>query len=234
MLRYQPELPKLKFAHRLTYNLKANWKNVVDNFLECYHCPLAHPAFVEMIAIKQYRTKTYGIYSSHISPPGRADNSAFTYAEIEGRPNNFSAWWLYPGAAFAAFPGDPNITLLHIMPTGPNGGEHFDFFSCRSAGGLRTGCDRYTDQVLQLKTSAWWRAAGPYSKGYQGGRCVVDEDCTDTSEHGLHIPRAGARRSALRWSERSFGREACGLDATADQFDLSCCICPPYRTQHQQ
>eukprot|EP01036_Dinobryon_divergens_P006873 gene6873-9134_t len=35
---YCSDVPALKFAHRLTYEIKANWKNVVDNFLECYHC----------------------------------------------------------------------------------------------------------------------------------------------------------------------------------------------------
>ncbi len=65
----------MKLAKRLTYELKANWKNVVDNFLECYHCTPAHPAFVDLVDIKNYRTITHGIYSSHISPPGRADNT---------------------------------------------------------------------------------------------------------------------------------------------------------------
>ena len=109
-----------------------------------------------MITIKQYRTKTYGIYSSHISPPGRADNSAFTYTEVEGRPNNFSAWWLYPSVTFAAFPGDPNITVLHIMPTGPETvAEHFDFFFMSET---LAPCEQdaidYVDKVLQRAATA--------------------------------------------------------------------------------
>jgi carnitine monooxygenase subunit len=190
MLRYQPELPQLKFCHRLTYNLKANWKNVVDNFLECYHCPPAHPAFVEMITIKQYRTKTYGIYSSHISPPGRADNSAFHYTEAEGKPNNFSAWWLYPSVTFAAFPGDPNITVLHIMPTGPETvAEHFDFFfMSETLSDYERDAIKYVDSVLQPEDIGLVESVqrGLHSKGYQGGRYVVDAGRTDISEHGLH------------------------------------------------
>ena len=39
---WAPDVERLTFAHRLTYDIRANWKNVVDNFLECYHCPVAH------------------------------------------------------------------------------------------------------------------------------------------------------------------------------------------------
>ena len=28
---------------RRTYEIAANWKVVMDNYLECYHCPVAHP-----------------------------------------------------------------------------------------------------------------------------------------------------------------------------------------------
>ena len=39
---YAPDLATLTHAHTLTYEVNANWKAVVDNFLECYHCPVAH------------------------------------------------------------------------------------------------------------------------------------------------------------------------------------------------
>lgn len=34
---WAPDVDQLTFGHRLTYDIKSNWKNVVDNFLECYH-----------------------------------------------------------------------------------------------------------------------------------------------------------------------------------------------------
>jgi len=43
---FAPDLAQLTHAHQLQYRLKANWKCVVDNFLECYHCPVAHKDFV--------------------------------------------------------------------------------------------------------------------------------------------------------------------------------------------
>jgi len=34
-----------KIAHQQSYPTDANWKLVVENFLECYHCASAHPEF---------------------------------------------------------------------------------------------------------------------------------------------------------------------------------------------
>jgi Rieske 2Fe-2S family protein len=36
-------IPRLKSAHRIEYDVKANWKLIVENYNECYHCPLIHP-----------------------------------------------------------------------------------------------------------------------------------------------------------------------------------------------
>ena len=35
----------LAFHHRVDWEVAANWKIVVENFLECYHCAVAHPGF---------------------------------------------------------------------------------------------------------------------------------------------------------------------------------------------
>ena len=37
------ELPNLEVAHRVTYDIRANWKLVFQNYSECYHCPSLHP-----------------------------------------------------------------------------------------------------------------------------------------------------------------------------------------------
>ena len=38
------DLPKLQVAHRIVYDIAANWKLVFQNYSECYHCPALHPA----------------------------------------------------------------------------------------------------------------------------------------------------------------------------------------------
>jgi Rieske 2Fe-2S family protein len=36
-------LPRLRSAQRIEYDVRANWKLVFQNYSECYHCPLVHP-----------------------------------------------------------------------------------------------------------------------------------------------------------------------------------------------
>ena len=37
-------LPLLRSAKRIEYDVSANWKLIFENYSECYHCPLVHPA----------------------------------------------------------------------------------------------------------------------------------------------------------------------------------------------
>ncbi len=41
-------LAEARIAHSHAYPTRANWKLVVENFLECYHCQPAHPEFCSM------------------------------------------------------------------------------------------------------------------------------------------------------------------------------------------
>jgi Rieske 2Fe-2S family protein len=34
----------LRLGHRITYDVKANWKLIIQNYNECLHCPNLHPA----------------------------------------------------------------------------------------------------------------------------------------------------------------------------------------------
>jgi phenylpropionate dioxygenase-like ring-hydroxylating dioxygenase large terminal subunit len=36
-------LPLLRSARRIEYDVRANWKLIFENYSECYHCPLVHP-----------------------------------------------------------------------------------------------------------------------------------------------------------------------------------------------
>lgn len=40
---------ELRLARRITYDVAANWKIVVENYNECLHCPTIHPELVQVI-----------------------------------------------------------------------------------------------------------------------------------------------------------------------------------------
>ena len=39
----------LDVGHRVVYDVAANWKLIVENFMECYHCATIHPELVEVL-----------------------------------------------------------------------------------------------------------------------------------------------------------------------------------------
>jgi Rieske 2Fe-2S family protein len=42
-----------KVAHRQMYQVAANWKLTVENYVECYHCAPAHPEYARTHALEQ-------------------------------------------------------------------------------------------------------------------------------------------------------------------------------------
>jgi Rieske 2Fe-2S family protein len=44
-------LGELRLARRITYDVRANWKIVVENYNECLHCPQIHPELVQVIPL---------------------------------------------------------------------------------------------------------------------------------------------------------------------------------------
>jgi glycine betaine catabolism A len=43
--KFRPwQMAELRLGHRIVYDVKANWKLVIQNYNECLHCPNLHPA----------------------------------------------------------------------------------------------------------------------------------------------------------------------------------------------
>ncbi len=43
----------LRAAKRITYDVRANWKLIFQNYSECYHCPLVHPGLAKLTPYDQ-------------------------------------------------------------------------------------------------------------------------------------------------------------------------------------
>jgi len=42
-------IDRLDVGRRITYDVRANWKLIVENFMECYHCATIHPELTEVL-----------------------------------------------------------------------------------------------------------------------------------------------------------------------------------------
>ncbi|AHH96539.1 aromatic ring-hydroxylating dioxygenase subunit alpha [Kutzneria viridogrisea] len=43
------EIDQLQVGRRITYEVAANWKLIIENFMECYHCATIHPELTEVL-----------------------------------------------------------------------------------------------------------------------------------------------------------------------------------------
>ena len=58
----------------------ANWKVVVDNYLECYHCATAHPALADLMVMASFEHVVHEHWSRQVSRESRNANSAYAFS----------------------------------------------------------------------------------------------------------------------------------------------------------
>ncbi len=58
----------LQSVERRDYVIDCNWKVYVDNYLEGYHIPIAHPGLMREIDYAHYRTDTFRYHSQQFAP----------------------------------------------------------------------------------------------------------------------------------------------------------------------
>jgi choline monooxygenase len=113
-------IDSLKFRERREYAIQANWKVVVENFLECYHCSVSHPGFAELIDLERYQVISYDRCSVQRGPlkvSGRAKhNDAF--ASGAGREGIYTYVW--PNFMLNVYPGGGNVSTNLIRPIDEN------------------------------------------------------------------------------------------------------------------
>lgn len=185
---WAPDIDQLTFGHRLTYDIKSNWKNIVDNFLECYHCPTAHKDFCSLVDMDTYKVTTHGIYSSHMADAGKGNNSAYDVSNATVRTH--AVWWLWPNTCLMRYPGRSSMIVLNIIPAGPDRTlETYDFYlETPEADDTETEAIRYLDEVLQVEDIGLVESVqrGMNTPAFEQGRIVNDPDGSGKSEHAVH------------------------------------------------
>ena len=185
---WAPDIDKLTFGHRLSYDIRSNWKNVVDNFLECYHCPTAHKDFCDLVDMDTYKVTTHGIYSSHMAEAGKGTNSAYDVSNATVRTH--AVWWLWPTTCLMRYPGRSSMIVLNVIPMGPDRTlETYDFFlETPDPDPMELDAMRYLDEVLQVEDIGLVESVqrGMTTPAFTQGRIVHDPDGSGKSEHAVH------------------------------------------------
>ena len=169
--------------------IRCNWKVAIDNYLECYHCKSAHPAFANLVDLGSYRSKISGIHSSHIGERVNPKNKAYAFSP-DDPVQRVAFWYLWPFTVFNVYPGRPILSVGAYAPTGSETtAVQFSRYALSKTLDERDLARiSYFDNVLGPEDFPICESVqrGLHARCYTQGRFIVDRDRTEISEHALH------------------------------------------------
>ena len=101
---------------RRDYYINCNWKVYVDNYLEGYHLPIAHPGLFKELDYDQYRVDTFRYYSSQYAPIRPAK-----LGDVQGRDRRYVRtesesealyYWIFPNTMLNIYPDNMSINII--------------------------------------------------------------------------------------------------------------------------
>jgi choline monooxygenase len=109
-------IENMRAFERRDYVIECNWKVYVDNYLEGYHLPIAHPGLFRELDYDQYRVDVARYYSSQYAPiraakagdvQGRDRRYVRTEAEAEAL-----YYWIFPNVMLNIYPDNLSINII--------------------------------------------------------------------------------------------------------------------------
>jgi choline monooxygenase len=122
------DVDALRYLQRAESDLAANWKICAENFLECYHCAVAHPGFSAVVDVSPdaYLLETSNRRMSQGGPPRPVPRGGY---DLTGEVERGQFHLLFPGTVVNVMPGRPNLSIGPILPLGPERTYRFlDYF----------------------------------------------------------------------------------------------------------
>ncbi len=175
---------RLHFSYRRDYMVECNWKVYIDNYLEGYHLPAAHPGLMRELDYAQYRVDTFRYYSKHIAPI-RAASAAVEQRRYDFADSSQSAlyYWLFPNFMLNIYPD--NLSSNIILPMGPD--KTLTIFEWFSYGGeVAQATIDFSDEIQQEDVNVCELVQkGLHSRHYHQGRFSVKRENGVHHFHGL-------------------------------------------------
>jgi phenylpropionate dioxygenase-like ring-hydroxylating dioxygenase large terminal subunit len=122
------DIGALRFLERSESEVQANWKLCAENFLECYHCPVAHAGFSAVIDVSPaaYLLEPGRRRLSQSGPPRPEPRGSY---DPTGEVERGQFHLLFPTTVVNVMPGRANLSIGPMLPLSPTKTYRFlDYF----------------------------------------------------------------------------------------------------------
>ena len=113
------EIDRLRFHSRAESDEYAcNWKVCAENFLECYHCAVAHPSLAKTLDVSQeaYVLEHEGTLLSQFGPPRERESVGVRLQPGTDTVSRGQFHFLFPSTVVNVMPGRQNLSIGPIVP----------------------------------------------------------------------------------------------------------------------
>ena len=187
-LSFDPRPERLVRAYRKEIDVRANWKVVIENYDECYHCPISHPSLSNAaLDMPSYRIRVHEAY--HVQTSGNCgERQGYAFSTDGPRGEDFASWLIWPNTVFEYYPGSL-LTVFLNKPLGPERTlQVIEWYRPQAEPSPTEQAvidfvDVVREEDIPIVESV---QRGLHSRGYRQGRFVVDEEGTGMSEHAVH------------------------------------------------
>jgi choline monooxygenase len=126
-------LDSLVFHSRVEWSSDVDWKNALENYLECYHCPTAHPGLAKVVDVSPdaYDVVERPLSTSQFAEvrPGVREGTAPVSYRPAADIASSQYHHLWPNTTINIEAGRPNLAIDTTIPAGPGRSAWFsDYF----------------------------------------------------------------------------------------------------------
>ena len=198
---YVPGIDQLAPLEWVEIPENCNWKVSVENYSECYHCPINHPTFAEGVVKPEtydIRQMNDGYVLRHTTECQSLDAMTYPIDMSVKHADEYRSWFLWPMVSFQCYPGN----VLNTYHWRVRDVDHCTVFrGWYSKDGAESDViralavqDRATtvEEDIHLVESV---QRGLNSKGYRPGPLVLDPKCGVHSEHSVQTLQGWMREA---------------------------------------
>jgi choline monooxygenase len=198
-----PDVDNLKRATYREIPIAANWKNSVENYSECYHCPNQHPGLANgSLDMESYQITVHDKFHSHASGGVGKDTAyARSFGSRTGQ-REFGSWLLWPNFVLEIYPGG-YLNVFHHLPDGPEKTIQVCewYFGSEIPTPEQQEVIDFVDQVRDEDIPLCETVQkGLHSDGYNQGRFIANQGRSYFSEHAVHDFQKKVLKALGAWS----------------------------------